>query len=339
MAQLVDLESLYALRGVPQPAEGPQSVMLGGRRGTTGQMRALYADPTREAGAYEPQGPTWTDLYENWKASQEAEWAAEQEANDRRSARWDAGDYSYRPDERGPFSQKVLEGLGMNALTVGKLANAAKALPMDEASRMARAKEQGFVVDALHGRAGDYSRVNIPHASGNNTDVGSVGRGFYAAPADEEGARLASSYASMAGLRRVDGGENVMPLKLKMENPLVIEAPRKEAVERLSKEWGLGDMPEYNGSRPTNQFWASDFSSELQRRGYDGVVVKDGKRILEYMVPNESQARSRFATFDPSKLDSSDLLAGLIPALAAGGLGLQMMTPEEQSGALPPPRR
>lgn len=198
------------------------------------------------------------------------------------------------------------------------LARTANALPMDEASRMARAANM-FPIEALHGRSGDYERVRIPYSSGNNTDVGSVGRGFYAAPNDAIGANTASTYAEMADIRH-GLGANVMPVRMSIKNPLVINAPRKDAVEKLSREWGLVDTPDYSGSRPTNGFWASDFASELQKRGYDGVIVRDGDRVLEYMVPNENQVRSRFAAFDPARRNEADLLASFAPNPIAGAL-------------------
>jgi len=93
------------------------------RRGSMLAMRQLYADPTLEAGAYEPQGPSWGDLGDMWLASQAEDAEAERIADEAfRAKRLEAGDWSYAPETMGPFAEKVIEGLGMNALKVGNVA-------------------------------------------------------------------------------------------------------------------------------------------------------------------------------------------------------------------------
>lgn len=109
----------------------------------------------------------------------------------------------------------------------------------------------------------------------------------------------------------------------------------REFLERLDDDIANG----------TTHAWTSipdDVTAVLKRLGYDGIVDTGGKmggdahKVMIPFAPN--QVRSRFAAFDPAKRDSSDLLAGLVPAAAAGALGLQMMPTEEPAGALALPR-
>lgn len=195
------------------------------------------------------------------------------------------------------------------------------ALDMSEAARLARAREMGFTTDAYHGTSGSFNRVAIPSWR-RSADAGDVGEGFYAAAATNRGAEQAAWYAEQAG-----SSPNIMPVRLRLQRPLEIardpnhplEDPRPMAMRRLSEEWGLSERPKFNGSRQTSQEWASEFSRELQRRGYDGVIVRDRDGgVMEYMVPDPKQIRSRFARFDPREADSDLLLAGAAPV----GVGL-----------------
>ena len=187
---------------------------------------------------------------------------------------------------------------------------------------MSRAESQGFTIDGMHGRAGDYREVAIPSWR-KTTDSGAVGEGFYAAPATERGASDASFYADMAG----ESGQNVMPVKLRIQNPLVIGGsdktgfgdPRPAAMRDLSKQFGLSEQPKFNGAKQTNPRWAEEFSEALRKRGYDGVIVRGLAGSEEYMVLNPSQVRSKFAAFNPKSIGSSDLMAGVIPFAAAIG--------------------
>jgi hypothetical protein len=58
------------------------------------------------------------------------------------------------------------------------MARKASALPMDEASRMARAKELGFALEGYHGTGADI-RAFDPNKLGSLTNAGSAKRGFF----------------------------------------------------------------------------------------------------------------------------------------------------------------
>ena len=236
------------------------------------------------------------------------------------------------PPGAGTLATMAKEAQAARALTEVAKRQPQQRLAMDQASRMGRAESQGFTIDGMHGRAGDYREVAIPSWR-KTTDSGAVGEGFYAAPATERGASDASFYADRAGA----SGQNVMPVKLRIQNPLVIGGsdktgfgdPRPAAMRDLSKQFGLFEQPTFNGAQQTNPRWAEEFSEALRKRGYDGVIVRGLGGSEEYMVLNPSQVRSKFAAFDPKSIGSSDLMAGVIPfAAAIGAAGRDKGDPE-----------
>jgi hypothetical protein len=105
--------------------------------------------------------------------------------------------------------------------------------------------------------------------------------------------------------RAKEEGANVLPVKLRLENPLV---------------------KDYSGTEYRDQSF-NDLLNQARAAGHDGVIFKDvydawkmyggdPYRSTVYAVFNPSQIRSRFAAFDPARIGSPDLLA------SAGGAGL-----------------
>lgn len=168
-----------------------------------------------------------------------------------------------------------------------------KALDMAPEARAQRAAEQGFTADAYHGTTHDIREFD-PARIGSETDPGYYGAGFYFAP----DAAKASEY-----------GDAVYPVKLKMQNPLVLRTmEEKDALDSIMRG-------------PKDQYGASEVYPEratewLRSKGYDGVTVMSERypdQVSEYMIPDPQQIRSRFAAFDPAKAGSSDLLASRAP--------------------------
>jgi hypothetical protein len=83
-----------------------------------------------------------------------------------------------------------------------------------------------------------------------------------------------------------------------------------------------------------NNASADEVTAEILRRGHDGVAFnwKRYGNSTEYMVPDPSQVRSRFAAFDPAKIGSPDLLAGIG---GAGLLGYGLLGPSNAQAAQP----
>jgi hypothetical protein len=170
------------------------------------------------------------------------------------------------------------------------------ALPMDEASRMARAAEQGYTVDAYRGEGkaltGDEYVVGHPH----RYDPGFLGGdAIYSTNTP----RLANDYAMLKAAKEIEPAQNVVPLKLKMENPKVITGEEKKRISGLDR------------------FERDDWLRDVFDQGHDGVIVQYGggdktKRSSTYeeYVARPENYRSRFAKFDPKDIGKSGLMLG-----------------------------
>jgi len=162
---------------------------------------------------------------------------------------------------------------------------AGKSLPMDEASRMARAKAMGFDTDAYHATTdADIKAFKSRGFVGKNTDANATDK------ACAQTSRL-GHWFSDHDITRETGANTLYPVKLKMSNPY------------YSSLYGLIEEIRLRGS-------GAQLKSSLMKDGFDGIVVDDtefgGK---SYVVFKPNQIRSRFAAFDPAKADSADLLA------------------------------
>lgn len=121
--------------------------------------------------------------------------------------------------------------------------------------------------------------------------------------------------------RTAKGGEYVMPVKLRMENPYVVENT--------------------GGFSPTKY---QEYIADARKGAHDGLILKDAydspygfaapHKGDNYMVFSPSQVRSRFAEFDPAKKDSGDLLASGLGAATIGG-GLAYGASQDQADASP----
>lgn len=188
-------------------------------------------------------------------------------------------------------------------------------LPMDYASRMARADEMGLSGDRYHGTP--YADIVAMRPS----EFGAVGPGVYAAGRSNTASDYARGYGLMspsntfdhAGERFTVGG-NVMPIR---------------ATENLQpfEDWTAARMADLQrqglyGSSFKADAAASDAASDagfagVRARG-DNVVIFDPRNI-----------RSRFARFDPRLAHLKNLNA----ALAGGAgipIGLLAMQPNEE---------
>jgi hypothetical protein len=224
----------------------------------------------------------------------------------------------------------------LQAFGVGSIQNVGAPLDMSLAARMGRAADQGYTVDAYHGTRADVPTFAPDTRKANSAvsfftsdpDVGSAYSVRYggARPAgiddayDALRARLQSEGVNQWDVHRhpewkaLDEqarvmGANVLPVKLRMQNPYTFE-----------------DTAEGMRVKDDPQAVQAIFD-----RGHDGIVIPG---VLDrpiaytaadlalhrpsniYLVPDPSQVRSRFAAFDPAKIGSSDILAGL------GGAGL-----------------
>lgn len=180
-------------------------------------------------------------------------------------------------------------------------------LPMDEGSRMERARSMGFDVDTqlYHGTSKDFEEFR-PSA------FGELGPGVYVS----RDPRYVETFAA----RKSDGGA-VLPLFAKKGQ--WIKSDKYEDLTDELMATGVAD-------RRTAQ---KQLSERLQAEGYLGI---DGGGFGQWVVFDPSNIRGKFAKFDPSESSSSKLLAGMSgnpEAIgAAGGTAIGMATAPDQNG-------
>lgn len=141
--------------------------------------------------------------------------------------------------------------------------------------------ESGRPMVVYHGTTADFTSFDINQFG--KGDDGFFGKGFYFGPAEDAG-----RYAGAGE------GANVMPVYLKMENPL-----------RINKDTDV------------NMDWVSlrmenvdEFTKRLKAEGYDGIIYEgtrasNGKLEIQYFVIDNKQIKSTAnrGTFNPNNPD------------------------------------
>ena len=176
-----------------------------------------------------------------------------------------------------------------------------RGLPMDEASRMARARAMGFDVDTpmYHGTASRDIEEFLPRGGGEDSErTLNWYRSRVAAnePIGGMNFRSGSFFSPDAEFANNYTAENtgvVYPVFLRTRNPLSFESS--------SRKWSL----------------------QNQGQSADALVITDSGKVNEVAVIEPSNVRSRFAAFDPSRSNRRDILAGLAIAAPVGGLTLR----------------
>ena len=174
----------------------------------------------------------------------------------------------FRAETTGPLSSTANARIGGSS--------PGSALPMDEASRMARAAEQGYTVDAYKGQ-NPYHWDSLPEYTGMGKVIAGTenrvpreitegkGGGFYSSDPD-----VASRFATLLS---TEGA--VFPSKLKFDKPLVIDAKGKPAAafqfESIAREHNTVDD-------------LKAFKSAFDK-GHDGVILKNTKDEGTVYVP------------------------------------------------------
>lgn len=248
-----------------------------------------------------------------------------------------------------------------------------KPLPMDEASRMQRATEQGYVHDVYHGTAKDFTEFADPIREGGYAtgDFGIHVSSDPLAANKRSGMIEGDATDAIQGPMYHEKGAKVLPLKAQMNKTLTLpdmgiwKSPanyvRKYEDALHSSMGGYGDgrgdygMPEHFqvsdpeffgeiakaakdmyrkqgvGDPQIMTMWQHKLREMMQERGYDSIkyannVESDGAPSFLLMDPR--QVRSKFATFDPARAGSRDLLASLAASLGLGGAAAYGMSGE-----------
>lgn len=167
---------------------------------------------------------------------------------------------------------------------------AQSALPMDAASRIARAKEGGFYTDMPlgHGTAAEFSAFDP--ARGATTSASAPGRMGVFSEVRPQAGGIADEFAGMAA-QKTGGDPAVMPLLHRAEKPASISL--------------TGNEKNHEIAATLDHLWAN---------GYDAVMMKNyttpgGKTGNILVVKEPAQLRSPWAAFDQAKRNSGNLLA------------------------------
>lgn len=237
----------------------------------------------------------------------------------------------FTPEQRAataPYSSQGIAPDDMIVLPRSGGVQASEELPMDEASRAARATEMGFTTDAYHGTSKDFRSARPSNQSGMSQDM------FFVA----ENPRFANQFADASGW--IDRGKymgqtrgsNVMPMKVDASNVLDVSNPEHKAglVDFLANRHGMPtkDAAAWLDRRTVNGRvdWSfGDAADYAKQAGFSGVRFNDAGNEPSIGFFDTRKVRSRFAAFDPAKRDSTDLLAALGPLLAVMGIGAGAM--------------
>ena len=217
----------------------------------------------------------------------------------------------------------------------GDAARLADNLPMDEASRMARADEL-FPIEAYHGTAGKIKSFSNS-ARGSVTQANSARRAHWFVDSPD----TASGYAEMAGGAEVqrlirDSKYAEMATDYDRANALMVKAEQLEAVsgkgENVLPVRLRGNLMEVDADGATfadlDDGQLSRWLDAAEEGGFDGLKIKNFsdeagygsyRPATHYAIFNPKNIRSRFAKFDPRNMKKRDLLAG---GVGAAGLGL-----------------
>ena len=191
------------------------------------------------------------------------------------------------------------------AKPVAKAAQAAARLPMDFASRMARAKANGFrMTPVYNGTAttdGQIFSAFDPLKAGGRTSGSRVGEvGVSVTPNPD----VANEFAFLAA-QKSGGNPAVMPLLHRTERPVSLNLDGTEK----------------------NLEVAATLKEAFDGMGNDAVVLRNyttpsGKTgETAVVLRNPNQLRSINAAFDPARINDADLMASrLSPFILGGGL-------------------
>jgi hypothetical protein len=223
-------------------------------------------------------------------------------------------------------------------------------LPMDEASRMARAGEMGFG-PALHGTGADIATVD-PKFFGSGPDL--LGSGFYTTTNPNRAERYVPRKQTSSTQVSEDyaKGGNILPLMVRERAPFLLEDRQGDTATRMAEFFGedpffsvsstssgVNYIDSADGRRvmldPFQQkhyalqnirkeFGPQEVKNVLTDLGYSGVSGPEGLGNRVRVSYDPSDIRSRFARFDPRLAHLRNLSAGIIP------IGLLSMPQNEE---------
>jgi hypothetical protein len=201
---------------------------------------------------------------------------------------------------------ELVAGMALPGAGAGRTVRAAaKALPMDEASRMARAEQGGWRMDLplAHGTAGPEFTAFDLSKGGATTGAEPARMGVWSQVRQGD-SHIADQFAGMAA-RNTGEPPRVIPLVHRADRRAVIDLSGGEMNHEIAATLA--------------QAWDDGFDAVILRN----YSLSGGKPGDILVVKNENQLRVPWATFDPRKRESPQLTAGLaglsIPAAYSYG--------------------
>lgn len=222
----------------------------------------------------------------------------------------------------------------VSMLPVGRAASRLlKALPMDEASRMARAAEMGYTIPVYHGTASDFAYPAFKMRGGGvmheipsahvGTDVAATQRVMALEGLDEPPPLVSTD---------LESGPRVMELLMKAKKPFYgfkadpARASRPLNEPEIANLAGLEFAAKYGRLPKRTTLNEIKESTQLLRKrlldeGYDVVPyinAFEDRGSTSYMVLRPENLRLKGAAFDPAKASSGNLMASLAGILGVG---------------------
>lgn len=226
-------------------------------------------------------------------------------------------------------------------------------LPMDEASRMARAKGAGFEGDLFHGTGADIVGVDKSKL-GEKQNL--LGKGFYQTTSQSRPDRYIPRETDPQTQERVfSQGGNVLPLMSKRVSEFDLTQPTgAENALNIGKVFEGADFDvEYRGNgdqvfiksksdpeksvyidsyqdglatvqKLKDTFGRNNVTNILEEAGFSGLRAAEGFNKSTKVNYNPEDVRSKFARFDPRLSNLKNLSAG-VALPGAGLLALQEM--------------
>lgn len=210
-------------------------------------------------------------------------------------------------------------------------------LPLDEASRLARAREMGFEGGLLHGTGADITAVD-PSKLGGKQNV--LGKGFYQTTNPQRSDRYVPKTKDEDGSLIFAEGGNVMPLMTKSADEFDLTVPTgKENITRIANAFEGSDydvelrdggdsvfiqsktnpsmsvfLDSYSEGQNTlmrlkDAFGNNNITPILQEAGFTGVKGVESRGSNVRVNYNPEDVRSQFARFDPRLSHLSNVTA------------------------------
>jgi len=206
--------------------------------------------------------------------------------------------YRYDPKQRGAvggFKYPQQEALDIAQRNAAKpVSEGGLGLPANNTPAQ-RAQAMGFDTQTFHATPYDWQ---VPDMSKSVRQA--YGAGVHSAAEPE----LANMFA-----RQSDNNAQVMMMNIKKG-----KVADKELFNAYARQYGYGDMPKVTDMLRKDGYDTVEYTHGQFFRPVDGKLVGSNPgEDLAYASINPANIRSRFAAFDPARINENNLLAGALP--------------------------